>query len=226
MSHETRETAPPYKSQLWILSLSAILTEQNKHSHNTVIDFGTNETERKILADALKRDWGVSSGKDMRRILKDLKSHGHNSIYIRKQNHLASMSETQRTLFIQSFQGDEDEYSEWLIIQKNLITLDRVGIAAWDEGRYVSLCRSAIALNMFSEQEAWDLMAPLAKRAQAKYDNWHHYATSYIVGRQYWRSLATKDFLDSQLEVLRRIFVNPALPWNTLPWDLPLDEAA
>jgi hypothetical protein len=220
MNTQSAETsiAPLSKTQRWSLALCAVLTEMNDRSHDALLSFDGDEQMRTITTQAMIRDWGVSSRDELLAMIERMETDGHNSIYIKKQEYLASLSQASREAYIQSFHHDQ-----WRIIERNLITLDKVGIAAWDEGRCANLCHIGMALGWLSKEEGWEYLISLAKRVQPKYDNWYHYATSYIVGRQCWRSLATKDFVDEQIHILRGIIGNPSNPWNALPWNLPLD---
>lgn len=225
MTVENQEnTQPLSKTQLWGLGLSAILTEMNRDRHDVLDGGGDKQEALDTIRHILKRDWGIETREALlRQIHRLLNGHGHGPGYRRLQHLLSAMSEAEMEAYIQRHQHDEEHHSELLIVRLNRFALDRTGIDAWDEGRSVNLCRWGMAVGMVGEKEGWDMIMSMARDAQQKYDSWYHFAISYVVGRQYWRSLATEDFVNDQMDILRRLTGNPESPWNTLDWHLPLD---
>lgn len=226
MSNETSTRSPLTPTQRWGLGLCAILTEMNRDEHHTLFGRGDTPEDLERTRHSLHRDWGIDTRDDLLDMLKRLETEGHNRGYMRRHRYLATLSDAEREREVARFKGDIDRYHEQLIIRNNLAILDNVGIEAWDLGRYVNLCRWGMTLGLMEENEGWRRIIGLSIYTQRRFNGWFHFAVSYVTGRQYWRSLATKDYIDEQMLILKRLTGNPESPWNALDWDMQLTQLA
>lgn len=223
-SDTTRPALSP--TQLWGMALCAVLTEMNRDSHDVLFGRGEAQGDLERTQHSLKRDWGIETRDDLLDMLKWLENEGHNRGYMRRHRYLSTLSDAERERQVESCRDNIELYNEYLIVKNNLAILDNVGIEAWDIGRYVNLCRWGMTTGLLNENEGWRRIIGIAIYAQRRYSGWFHFAVSYITGRQYWRSLATEDFITDQMAILRRLTGNPKSPWNTLDWDMQLTQLA
>jgi hypothetical protein len=94
------------------------------------------------------------------------------------------------------------------------------GIAAWDYGRYVALCRWGYVMGYLTEVEAWQKIMPVARLMQTTYPSWREYGEHYVNGREFW-SPGQSDAASIRA-IYDDLVVNPQSPWVQLPWDLDL----
>ena len=109
--------------------------------------------------------------------------------------------------------GTRFEYAE-----KQNISPER--LLGWDYSRYLSVCSLAYVAGYFTEQEAWEIATPIAKKLQQSFHSWKEMGESYLLGRKIWSG---KD--ESQVEAIFQLLLNPNdpnSPWNTVPWDTSL----
>ena len=212
--------------QLWGLGLAAIQSEMSHDDHHSLHGGEDRDKALASMRNALQRDWSVKTREDLLEKIAWLETKGHNHDYMERHRFLAALSDAEREREVARCKGHVGYYHDQLIISNNLGTLENVGIAAWDLGRCINLCRWGIALGLLEESEGWQRILDISIHCQRLFTGWFHFAVSYNTGRQYWRSLATKDFVDHQMQGLRRLTGNPKSPWNTLDWNMPLTPLA
>jgi len=212
--------------KLWGLAISSLLTEMNQLQHDVLHHHGTGDINIKNLKHMMVRDWGIETRDEYLDMLQWLLDEGHNSSYMRMQAHLNTLSESAMDAYIDAHSHDTDRQSCLQLIRNYRNTLSIGGISAWDDGRYISICRWGTSLGLFSEEECWEKIHQVSLRVQKSYDSWYSFALSYIAGRQFWREDATESFAKDEMDVVRRLTGDPKSPWNALKWDLDLTENA
>ncbi|ACA86780.1 DUF1266 domain-containing protein [Shewanella woodyi] len=210
--------------KLWGLAVSALLTEMNELRHDVLHHHGTSDEDIKDLKHMMMRDWGIETREEYLNMLKWLREEGHNRSYMQMQDHLNTLSESAIDAYIDAHSHNVDRQSCLQLVRNYRHTLNIGGIGAWDDGRYVSICRWGASLGLFSEDECWEKIKQISLRVQQSYDSWHSFALSYIAGRQFWRNDATESFAKDEMDVVRRLTGDPKSPWNTLEWNLDLTE--
>ncbi len=211
--------------KLWGLGVSSLLTEMNELPHDVLHHHGTSDDNIKDLTHMMKRDWGIETREEYLNMLQWLLDDGHNRSYMQMQDHLNALSENAIDAYIHTYSHNLDRQNCLKLVRNYRNTLSIGGIGAWDDGRYVSICRWGASLGLFSEEECWDKIHQVSLRVQQSYDSWYSFALSYIAGRQFWRNDATESFAKDEMDVVRRLTGDPKSPWNTLKWDLDLTES-
>ena len=92
-------------------------------------------------------------------------------------------------------------------------TLVYFGIAEeddWDDEGYLT------------EDEAWDLIMPGARKLQTTFDSWKDLGENYLIGREFWSQAETERNGLLYRQVYQRLLDDPASPWNQCAWDLNL----
>lgn len=207
----------------WGLGLSAILTAMNNDPQDTLYRGVSTQEDSDRIAFVMKRDWGIETRQEYLDMLEWLENEGHNAGYMHLHRRLASLSEHDKDLFIAGYSHSEDSQHKAILARNYLFILEHVGIAAWDQGRYVSLCQWGAATGVFKADEAWQMIMTMARKAQRQYHSWYQYGISYTAGRQYWRGQATRESALNEQEIVRTLTGDPNSSWRSLDWDIPLD---
>lgn len=208
------------KAQLWMLALSCILTENN-HDRHDILYIG-NDIEDMTLC--LRRDYGIKNRNDLISCLKELENGSDfYTNFLDKSNFLSALSENSQDIYLSELNKESEKYKDYCIVKNYNFSIGSGMLRSWDYGRYVFLCRSGAFLNYISEKETWELIKRVAKKAQKYYSSWKEYGMAYLVGKQYWQDLLTKDYADEQIELVKNLITKEDSPWNMLDWNTPLD---
>ncbi len=210
-------------AQLWCLATSAILTERNGGRHDTLHSNGNQKDEIDALQHILKRDWSITSKKDLLDTLQWLETDGHNTGYMNLQQQLTTMSETEIAHYTDANQNNSKLHSSLILVKNYRRRLRKGGIRAWDDGRYISLCRWGATSGYITEDEAWSLMIPIGQQIQCSFKDWYSFGISYIAGRQYWRSQLSQEHAKTQMEYFYTLFHEQYSPWRVIAWNTELN---
>lgn len=210
------------QAQLWMLALSAVLTEQNGYGHDTLC--GREKTPELIEDNkhALKRDWGISNRTELINTLNWLIRDGHGVDFLKERHFLSVISETAQNTYLNGLDKNSSKYTQYSLIKNYDKSIPNAGILAWDYGRYVFLCRDGIYLNYTSEEETWNLMLKVAKLAQKTYSSWREYGLAYIAGRQVWLNNISAESTEEQVYRVKNLIMDKESPWNRLDWNIEL----
>ncbi|WP_444944987.1 DUF1266 domain-containing protein [Microbulbifer sp. ZKSA006] len=212
-------------AQLWGLGVSSILTEMNGQRHDTLYQAGV-RTEKVVsnLKHMMQRDWGIESREEYLDMLEWLANEGHNHSYMQIQDHFNTLSEKSIDALIKAYSHNTDQQSNFKIVRNYRHTLRVGGIGAWDDGRYVSICRWGATTGVLTEEESWEKIHQVALRVQSSYDSWYSFGLSYIAGRQYWRKDTSEFFAKDAMKMIRGLTGKSNSPWNLLDWNLDLSK--
>ncbi|WP_234404929.1 DUF1266 domain-containing protein [Paenibacillus bouchesdurhonensis] len=207
----------------WCTALGAVLLERNGLNPANNYEFEYTEEIDAEHRHALKRDWGIASKGELMSNLQDLQQGGHNASFLNIRSFLSTLSVSDQNQYIASMPNSTQEYRQHRIVQAYMNRLPSVGIAAWDWGRYVYLCKNSVFLGYISREEAEELVMPIAKMTQQCYSSWHEYGISYLIGRQFWWGQITADSAEQMTRYVHRLVIHPDSPWNQLDWNTPLE---
>lgn len=209
--------------ELWCYALGAVLFEMNgvDFANNYELEF-TEENDA-LHRQSLERDWGIDSRETLLDNLNFLDDGGHNVSFMTIRSFLSALSASDQQRYIAAIPNATKEYREHRIVQAYMNRLPAAGIAAWDWGRYVNLCKYGAFLGYISRQEALELIMPIAVKAQQCYTGWYEYGTSYLIGRQFWWGQTTEDSAKRMVEYVHRLMIDAGSPWNRLDWNMSLN---
>lgn len=98
-------------------------------------------------------------------------------------------------------------------------------ILAWDYCRVIGLCRWAIDVNYFTEDEAQEVMTKVARKIQQNYNSWSDMGIAYLLGRAWWggednimEDYSFNTAYQSYIECLQA----SGSYWNTVNWNTKL----
>lgn len=209
-------------AQRWGLRLSALLTAMNNDPQDTLYRGATCQEDAEEIAAIMKRDWRVETRQEYLDMLEWLKKDGHNTDYMRLRRILTGMTEHERDQFIHNARHNEEFQNQAILVRNYLFTLDDIGIAAWDQGRYVSLCQWGATTGVLGEQEALEMVLAMARKVQPCYQSWHQYGLSYTIGRQFWYGLADQENAREEQDRLLGLLRDANSVWRSLDWQTPL----
>lgn len=194
---------PPNK--LWVLALSAILTEMNKGHHDEIGMWGENQHTRPWCTNTLRDFYGVE----------DKDTFDEMTTWLATEGHSKEARETVAALGPNPLQ-DSPKQS---IARFKREPIQRQGLLAWDVGRLVAVLGWGKWAGYVEEDQAWAMMITAAKKVQQTYGSWREYADAYMMGRLYWSGGARHEGTDA---AYNNLLANPNSPWNRLPWQMDL----
>jgi len=150
----------------------------------------------------LARSWGIYDRDDFFIMIDWLKTAGHNSVYNIYKN-----------------KGD-------YILTKYKDKLEGKGLIGWDYIRLIRLSGLAYISGYITLEESYDIAIEAAKVIQKTYSSWDEATESYIIGHGFWSGEDPDDTstVTGEMEKIRKeLLMIKSVPWNTLPWNLPLD---
>lgn len=211
------------EAQLWMMALSAVLSEQNDYRHDTL--YGCKKTAELIENNKhmMKRDWGISNKADLLRSLNWLLKDGHGVDFLDKKHFLSTLSEASQDSYLNRLDKNSSKGIQYHLVKNYNRSTPQAGVLAWDYGRYIFLCRDGALLNYISEQEAWKLMLKAAKLAQKAYSSWREFGLAYIAGRQTWLSNISEESTEEQVSKIKNLIIDKESPWNRLDWNTELE---
>jgi len=215
----TKKLSPP---QRYGLALSGILSCQNDCRYDTLVPSEQSEENKADVAQVLERDWGIRTRQDLEACLASLmKGGGHNQGFMEMQRILEAMDMASRKRFIESNRHDQKRYAQWSIVDRSLFRLHGKGIAAWDCGRYVMLCRWGTMTGLIPDQQAWELILKMARATQPLYSDWYEYGIGYVTGRCFWLGTLSADQADILMQHVKQLLSGRNAPW-AVDWQTDL----
>jgi hypothetical protein len=210
------------------LAFNAILDSQNGALHSTLADTldpayaeGLPEKQRASLGES----WGVSSRAELLQMLESIRTgeHGHRGRYWKMRERLLKMPIEDRSNIYMEI-GPDLAPSAHIVEQQLSAPLGKaMPITAWDFGRYINLCRAGYNAGWLSEDDAWNLILPVARMLQSSYHSWDEFAADYLVGRDFWNPSMV-----IQNEKFRYIIMllerQDGGLWASIPWNESLGK--
>jgi hypothetical protein len=177
------EVGPHARALLFGAVLSVVNREPVDRLSNGDISDLRKESQQRSLA----KWWGIKSRQTFYETLAWIEQGGHRQEMWKVQQELRSYPQDKLMDFISKIEDSEARY-KCMVAARNLNATQRgvADITAWDYGRYINLCRWAFVCGYITEQEAWDLIMPVARFLKASYSSWDEYAADYLRGREYW----------------------------------------
>lgn len=217
----TNSLSPP---QRYGLALSGILASQNGCRHDTLAPNEPSEENKANVAHVLERDWEIRSGQDLEACLASLmKGGGHNEGFMEMHRMLEAMDMASRKRFIECNRQDPERYAQWAIVDRSLFRLRGKGIAAWDCGRYVMLCRWGAMTGLMPDQQAWELILKMARTIQPRYSDWYEYGISYVTGRCFWLCTLSADQTNILMQHVKQLLSGRNATW-AVDWQTDLSK--
>jgi hypothetical protein len=219
---QTKFASPNHEQKMWALAMCAILMESNGDRHDLL--GGVKRTEGNIspLKKSLREWWGIENRKDLFETLLWLQTGGHREDFNQIGAYVTALSPEELKHLRQEAKGDPELLNKIDIAGKNYTALGDKSILAWDYDRYISLCGWGYVMGYLSEEEAWEMIMPVAVMLQEKFDSWEDLGSNHLLGRNFWSLEQTKKHGVLTHRAYEKLCTDPASPWRRIPWNLDL----
>jgi hypothetical protein len=217
--------APPNNEQkMWALAACAVLTESNRNRHDLL--GGVTRTERNIKnwKEVLEEWWGIENRIDLFESLQWLQADGHRADFNEIGAYVTSLKPEELEHLREEAEGDPELLNKIAVSKKNYAVLGDKSILAWDYSRYISLCGWGYITGYLSEEEAWELILPVAVMLQEAFDSWEDLGSNHVLGRRFWSLEHTRRRGEITQEAFDKLCTDPSSPWLQIPWNLDLER--
>jgi hypothetical protein len=175
---------------------------------------------RAYWLEMLRTVWGVTDRRGLLQQMAALRAHGHRALFEALRAQARERGAWRRAV---DRLLDPDEARRRAVVERDSAQLGPAGILAFDASRYVNLARVGVQVGFLSESEAWRLVMPMARLAQASFDSWAAYGRSFLVGRDFSGGATADDPQARFVRIVGDLQARPDGGWRRHPWRLPLD---
>lgn len=209
----------------WCLALGAIFQKREGWSHETFEPREIARQDKDFYRQALADSWEIVNRDQLHSQLDWLYGTGQQASYIETRNLIDCMKAVRvEALACEIAEGDTERLRLSVVTQYRH-ALGEGGVLGFDAARAFWICKASYLMGIMTEQEAYAYLHKFAIRVQPKFEGWHHYSLSYMVGREFWRPSTTVDNLNLLMNDVKGLATDPASPWLTIPWNLALPES-
>jgi hypothetical protein len=204
-----------------------VLTEVNYDRHDLLAGGEINWKNIGKTKKLIKRWWGITSRADLFSDLLWLNEEGHRKRFDVVGLGSIAISDDEYKEFLETYNDeDEEEMLQGVKIARRYYSeLGGRGISGWDYARFVSLCRWGHMAGYLDEDEAWELIMPVARVLQKRFDSWEDLGRNYLIGRQFWSYKQTEETGYKCEDAYHRLLDMRSSPWNKYTWDMDLTDA-
>lgn len=209
--------------KLWALGCSAVLIERNCRRHDllgTVIR--TERNIKKMKKFLVTSGWDIKNRADLFENLQWIKRGGHRRKFEGWGTYLKTLNPQQYEQALKASENNPNELQKIKITKEYYQKLGPKSLSGWDYSRYICLCRWGYMADYLSEEEAWELIMPVAEMLQKTFDSWEDLGQNYIIGRQFWSYEETQRNGYLYEDAYQRLLDMPSSPWNKYPWNMNL----
>jgi hypothetical protein len=195
-------------AQRWALATTAIVTHYFEGSHELLGGVPVTSESREESLDTLRDPWEIEN----RRQLQDMLKHLAAPEAQHRLRDLAAQIAAGTARVSDDVSAEDIEF-----VRTFGVEMGERGIVADSLCRMVYVAGEGYVAGFLSEAEAWGYSMAAAARIQRSFGSWEEMGAQYLMGVA-WRRGADEDLEASYHELL----ADPASPWRTLPWGLPL----
>jgi len=215
------------RAQMWAISLTGIMTENNRSNRNSLNTSAMNETGRNIWLNVMSRDWGVSTREELLETLETLETGGHSASLSEIQSIIYEIHRTANEFdviaILNKYRWDQTKINRFNYVLANWGRYYYRTIRSWDLGRGISLCRWGYNVGFITEEEAWEKIFHYAKIIQSLYNSWEEYGYDYFMGRLFWASgFREEENYFARTDTVYRKLLNSY--WGWIDWNVDLDQ--
>jgi hypothetical protein len=210
--------------KLWAISLSAIIFDINDDRQDTLSGFVyPNYIKSESVRNLLERSWNINNKRDLFRSLEYLKYSGQTRTFFRLKHILTLETELTFEEIVDKYQLSRNHYNRMLHIYENWDLYSDIQFVSWDWGRYVSVVRWGYGAGYLDEDEAYDLIVPVASLVQNRYSSWEEFGQEYVLGRMlFGAGVENLDaYYKSSINSYKKM-ISPGGVWDKLLWNTQL----
>ncbi|OWA37822.1 hypothetical protein B9G55_07230 [Saccharibacillus sp. O16] len=203
-------------------ALGAVLFRMNGLLEETGFTWPASRREelRKLLA----HTWSVKDEESLETHLSWLWEEGGQASYRKTESLLSALSLRDREHYFERLNGNAALFNHARLVQMYSGKLPPSGIAAWDLGQYVFICRTAHSAGWLDGTQAFERSLNAARLAQSLYRNWTEFAVAYLAGRQIWTNQPSAEAAKPYVDCVSKLLTDPQGLWHRLDWDMPLNQ--
>lgn len=213
---------PQYKALLWCFALGAGDYKNYGWKHEDMYLMPETDETRFTRSNSLRRDLNIHNREDMLAELND-EEWLEPTEFDKRARFLSTLSTLDRKNYVQSWQGNELEYSRWESVLLNMDRLPKGGTMAKNYSLFLHVCRGGAFLNLITEEEGFQYALKIGREAQKNYSSWLEFGFGYTLGLQYSRKMFSESGADDAAEAVKYLIHHPDSLWNKLDWNTPLD---
>lgn len=218
-----RDNAVTNPGQLWAIKLCGVIILRDHGRQNYLApDARTSENQSNVRA-ILVRYWNVNNRLDLLNEIQSLRTHGLVPEFMKLvqvvEKGLSSGMSIKAILSKNRGLLSPTAYNYLIYISKNIDKFKGKDLILWDEGRIISLARWGYEVGYLSEEEAWNIIMPIAAQLRARYTSWKEYGELYSLTRAAWAAgFGEGDRYYVETCDLVRQLLAPDGAWTTSPW--------
>ena len=210
------------QTKRWCFALGAIFQKRNGWSHESFGSRDIAQEDKDLYRQALSDDWQIENRDQLHSQLDWLYKSGQQASYVETCNLIACMKRTRVDALAREIAEGDKERLRLSVVLQYQHALGEGGVLGFDAARAFWICKMSYLMGIMTEPEAYAYLHKFALHVQPKFNGWHHYSLSYMVGREFWRPSTTTDDLIFLMKDAKGLATDPASTWQTIPWSLSL----
>lgn len=205
---------PPH---LWALALAEPYLQHDGENPHELLGHG-DATDGAIRM--LKDSWGITDHDSLLAELHQLATEGHRNGFQKAGERFTQMTDADFEKEMDAHGSTPDKVEQARAIRASYQKWkDRSGLA-FDLVRYANLVDNGFCAHYLGEEESWNLLLPMAKKAQESFASWQELGDNFLDGRAMWNDGQRDDGYAELVQLLANP-KDPASPWS-IAWNTDL----
>lgn len=204
--------------QQYVINLVAPLIYSGGPKAFKSFDF-LNNSKLVKKAQEIKDEFEIEDLDDLSSYIRRLEPN--NKSFARIRNSYLLLNEEQRTSHLES-KIEPAMRNRYRIIKKYGCRLDRNGIEAYDYAYGLLLGCYGFILDLYYEDEFWQIMFDVAIECQEVYEDWEHYFYSLVVGIMYVNDYKKPLKIHNEIYYINKFFQRKSSTYKDTPWNIEL----
>ncbi|MCQ4085265.1 DUF1266 domain-containing protein [Saccharibacillus sp. JS10] len=184
--------------------------------------FAWHSSRKEELRKLLSHTWSIHDEESLDKHLNFLWAEGAQASYHKTEAFLNTLSFRNREAYFERLNGNTALFNHARLVQMYSGKLPPSGIAAWDLGQYVFICKAAYSAGWMTEELAIERAMKAAKRCQTLYTGWSEFGIAYLAGRQIWTNQPSAEAAKPYVDCVSQLLTDARSLWQRLPWDMSL----
>lgn len=210
----------------WILATTAINVAVNNETQGVIGACRNTPSNAEMVRRRLKSGWGITNPATLLKTTKWLAEEGHRKEFEAMAFQLARMSPEKRKELLEQARENPQLENQLRIVSENHERLGDKSLYAWDYCRYIRLCGWGYLAGYITEEEAWQLALPAARKLQSTFDSWEDMGENFLLGRKFWSLQNSRRDGARYVNAFRRMRDSRTSLWKRCRWDTGLGRAA
>ncbi len=210
------------EAKAWALGCAAVPTETTNERHDLLASCKIDEKNIENDRESLEDWWGISGRLSFFEQIDGLDKGGHSKAFYNWAEKIAYLSEQGYEKLLEDNKDKAQTLNEIKVVKEYYKEIGEKYLLGWDYARYINLCRMAYVVGYITEEEAWQMIMPIAEMLQKTFDSWEDLGKNYIIGRKFWSREQTEKNGYMYEDAYQRLIDMPSSPWNKYQWNMDL----